>query len=484
MIESRGTVGVQAEREKLVYESDWLASRPFFYNLHTGHAGHNINDVIDFADLEFDPEGLNDYLDFGHCVFEHTPVKDVRLLRFSTRLWSGSGGLRVEHLADPTHEWWETSSTVDEVVEAAADVVSEAAQAAEGDVVVPTSGGLDSRFIHLLLSDRSRVRAFTYGVSDQPEHSQEVVKAAELARRLGLRWETVRLGEFHRYLDDWDALFGPSVHAHGMYQMEFYRKLAPRVAPDSLVISGAFGDSLAGYDDHTVAEIATLDRPDDLLSVLRFGHMCADSGASVFTSRREGWQRQLADEPLLRCELRPRVVALNRQQMPLFSYLYSVPQALGLKPRAPFTDARLAKLMLTLPWEARAERRWQRELFGRHGLDLESARLSYDWRNTLNLRAMRRIPLQPLDVKLLREVVKPEYVRWINRTVGPLGLPWEAFMRLGWTPGFRRTTSALRAAGLTDQRLPAYYAYLTLRPLQSLLRRRDEARSGKTGATR
>ena len=76
----------------------------------------------------------------------------------------------MEHLADPTHEWWETSSTVDEVVEAAADVVSEAAQAAEGDVVVPTSGGLDSRFIHLLLSDRSRVRAFTYGVSDKPEH--------------------------------------------------------------------------------------------------------------------------------------------------------------------------------------------------------------------------------------------------------------------------------------------------------------------------
>jgi hypothetical protein len=149
MSEPQQTTAPQANAETLVHESDWLASRPFFYNLRTCNASHNINHVIDFANLEFDPEGLNDYLDFGYCVFEHTPVKDVRLLRFSSRLWQGPTGLRIEQLADPAVGWLEKSSTVDEVLEVAAALVNDAAQAAEGDIVVPTSGGLDSRFIHL-----------------------------------------------------------------------------------------------------------------------------------------------------------------------------------------------------------------------------------------------------------------------------------------------------------------------------------------------
>jgi hypothetical protein len=466
-----------AAADTLVYQSDWLASEPFYYDLRSGRAGHHINDVIDFANLEFDYEGLNDYLDFGYCVFERTPVRGVSLLRHSSRLLSGPAGLRVEHLDDPTDEWFAQASTVDEVLETAAAVVNDGARDAAGDVVVPTSGGFDSRFIDLLVADRSRVRAFTYGVSDRPERSHDVVVAAELTRRLGLQWEIVPIGDFHRYLDDWDALYGPSVHAHGMYQMEFYHGVVPRVAPGSLVLSGAFGDTLAGVDDRMVAKVAVLERPDDLLQVFRYGSMCADSrAAAVFPSRRLGWQKLLDDEPRLRTELLPRVVAMMRQQSTLFSYMYTVPRALGLNAQAPFVNSDVARRMLTLPWEQRDERGWQRDVFARHDLDLENAGLTVDWRNTLNLRALRRVPLQPLDPVLLREIVKPEYVRWVNRNVGRLGLPWELLTRLGWTKGFRRGAKALRDAGLDDQRLPAYFAYLTLRPLEMLLRRRDQAR--------
>ena len=464
--------------ERLLYQSDWLGSRPCFYNLRNGRAGQCINDVIDLADLEFDPEGLNDYLDFGFCVFEHTPVKDVRLLRHSARLWAGPDGLRVEQLDDPTYEWFDGVSTVDEVVEAAAAAVNAAAQRATGDVVVPTSGGLDSRFINMLLTDRSRVRAFTYGLSDRPERSDEVVKAAELSRRLGFRWETVTLGEFHRHLDEWDDLFGPAMHAHGMYQMEFYREVARRVAPDSLVISGACGDTLAGGDDRIVSELPILDRPDDMLAWFRWAPMCADSTASVFPRSRDRWQRQIDDDPRLRTDFRARVVFLLRQQALFYSYLATVPAACGLPCATPLVEPELARLLLTLPWELRNRRLWQRDLFRRRGLDLEFADLPGDWRNTLNLRALRRVPLPPLDADLLREVVKPEYVRWANRNVGRLGLPWEAFVRLGRRRGFRRAVAGLQAAGLDDQRSPAYFAYLTLRPLEALLRRRDRARAG------
>ncbi len=476
MTQPKHTVPVASER--LIYESDWLASRPFFYNLRTGRASHAINEVIDFANLEFDPEGLNDYLDFGYCVFEHTPARDVRLLRHSARLWSGPQGLRVEYLDDPTAEWFERRSSVDEVLEIARAVVNQAAGSTHGDLVVPTSGGYDSRFINLLVEERARVRAFTYGISDRPQCSQEVVKAAELAGRLGLHWQSLPIGRFHRYLDDWDEQFGPAVHAHGMYQIEFYHALVPQIAPQSVLISGAYGDSMAGYDDHTVAEIDVLARPEQMLGVFRYGAMCADSRASRLTSSREGWQTRLEEEPRLRYDVRARLVELNRQQAALFSYLYLVPESLGLACCTPFTDPGLAQAMLALPWELRDRRRWQAALFRASGLDLEDVELGYDWRNTLNLRALRLVPLPPLDEGLLREIISPRYVRWVNRTAGRLGLPWELYVRSAWTPGLRRAAAALRALGLEDRRMPAYYAYLTLRPLEMLLRRRDRARDG------
>jgi len=466
--------------ERLVHESDWLASRPLFYHLRTGRSSHNINEVIDFAELEFDPEGLNDYLDFGFSVFEHTPVRDVRMLRYSSRLHSGPDGLRVEHLEDPAYAWLDGKSTVDEVLDLTRAKVDEAVAATRGDVVVPTSGGLDSRLIDLLVADRSRLRTFTYGVSDDPARSAEAVKAAELARRLGVPWELIPLGSFHRYLDDWDALFGVSTHAHGMYHLEFYRDVLSRVAEDSMLISGACGEWFAG-DDPEVRVIETLRGPDDLLEVFRYGRMCADSRQSRFRGERLGLRRLLEAQPRIRTEMLPRVFTVVRLRMALLSYLLTVPASLGLETRAPYLDIDLAMRMLTLPAEARLERRWEHEFFAANGVDLDAEKLTADHRNTLNFRAMREVPLQPLDEAVLREVVRPEYVRWINRNVGPLGLAWEAYWRLSWTPGFRRAVEAAQRRGLRQQRGPAYGAYLTLRPIERLLRRRDAAQQGDAG---
>ncbi len=463
----------------LVHESDWLASRPFFYNLRTGAAGHDINDVIDLDGLEFDPEGFNDYLDFGFSVFEHTPVRDVRLLRHSSRLWRDpDGSLRVEYLDDPAYPWLERRSTVPEVLDLAEARINEAAGEA-GDVVVPTSGGCDSRFINLLLRDTSRIRAFTYGVSDDPRRSTEAVKARELAHRLGLQWRLVPLGDFHEFLDDWDAMFGVSTHAHGMYHMEFYRRVLQWVPTGSHLLSGACGEWFEG-DDPEVRVIPTLRDPDDVYTVFRYGRLNADSAFSRFRSERLGAQRLLETEPRIRDEMLPRVFTVVRIRLTLLSYLLSVPAAFGLEPRAPFLDIDLAMRMLTLPDEMREERRWLYRYFAESGVDLEGISLPVDNRNTLNYRGMRRRPLRPLDPAVLREVVRPDYVRRVNLEVGKLGLTWEVLWRLGWTPGFRRTVKVTRRWGLTERRLTAYGAYLTLLPIEKLLRRRDAR--GRCGA--
>ncbi len=118
---------LEHQSETLVFESDWLASRPFFYNERTGRSGANINEVIDLVNVEIDPEGFNDYLDFGFSVFGRTPVRDVRMLRHSSRLWSGPSGLRVEHLPDPTLEGLEGQSSVEDVLGLASARINDAA---------------------------------------------------------------------------------------------------------------------------------------------------------------------------------------------------------------------------------------------------------------------------------------------------------------------------------------------------------------------
>jgi len=465
----------QAEAETLVFETDWLASTPFFYNERTGAASTDVNQVIDIADVEFDPEGFNDYLDFGFSVFGRTPVRHVRMLPPASRLLRGRGGLRVERLPDPAPEWLDRESTVDEVLEIIGERIAAATDATAGDIVVPTSGGCDSRLIDLLVPDRSRIRAFTYGVTDTPASSTEVVKARELARRLGIRWELVPLGWFHRYLDDWDHLFGVSTHAHGMYHIEFYRSIVPRVAPGSLLFTGACGEWFSG-DDPEVRVVEELKSPDDVLEVFRYGRMCGDSSMSHFTSTRQGAWEMLESDPLIRTEMLPRVYTVVRMRMVLLSYLMRVPASLGLHTRAPFLDIDVAMRLLTLPPRLRYERAWEHEYFARRGADIESLQLVSDHRNLLNFRGLRKVPLEPLDARLLGEVVKPEYVRRINRDVGPIGLPYEAMYRLSYRRGWGRGVEVLWKLGITDQRAAAYGAYLTLRPIQALLRRRDAAR--------
>jgi hypothetical protein len=324
------------------------------------------------------------------------------------------------------------------------------------------------------------VRAFTYGVSNPPERSIEAVKARELARRLGIRWELIPLGDFHRYFADWDALYGVSTHAHGMYGIEFYRGVAARVPPGTPVISGACAERFAGAD-RDVRTVTRLRDAADVRRLFRHAAMNADSRYSVFKSESLGAEQLLMDTQRIRSEILPRVFTIVRLRNVLISYLLSVPASLGLLPRAPYLDIELAMSMLTLPAEQRRDRRWQREFFARQGVDLESWSADADGRTTLNFLAMRRVPLMPLDVGLLREVVEPRYVRWINRNVGYLGLPSEALWRLNYKHGFRRAVKALAPTGIADSRLTAYCAYLTLKPIEALLQRRDLARRVRKG---
>ncbi|MDD3608051.1 MAG: hypothetical protein PHQ20_04680, partial [Candidatus Moranbacteria bacterium] len=90
-----------------IFKTDWLASRPVFYNEKTLKISYNINDVIDYKNLEFHSEGFNNFLDFGYSVFGQTPIKNVKFLRHSSEIFVKNGKLKIAKHPDPVIKWFE-----------------------------------------------------------------------------------------------------------------------------------------------------------------------------------------------------------------------------------------------------------------------------------------------------------------------------------------------------------------------------------------
>jgi len=475
----RGTdavAGDAAGGATLLFESDWLGSRPVYYNEMTGAASHAINDVVDFANVEFDPEGFNAYLGTGFSVFGHTVVRGVRVLPPSTRLWRESdGSLRLEEVPLDLVNRIEQRRSEDEVIDILRARVQAAEAAAEGEIVIPTSGGYDSRLLNLMVAEPARVRSFTFGPSRRQWDSVEVVRARALAELIGSRWEQIPVGCYHTYLDAWDDVFGPALHAHGMYQMEFYEQVRDRVAGGNLLFSGLFGDWIEGKGDAWAPAVAC---PHDVRNVVFTFNQKADIRAS-----RIPWTGELAEQyyETMRDDLRRhrlRCVEAVRFRMGILHYLVRVAELYGFVVDTPYLDVDVAAAMLGLSDERRSHRAWVVDYLRSRGAYFDKD-IGGNPDYSLFWPAMRRQPLRPLDEAVLDEVVEPDYVRWINRTVSWRGAWYEAYHLVGERRGFRRAAGWLDRHGLRQCRLDAYFAYMTLRPIERLIRKRDAARRGE-----
>lgn len=460
----------------LLFESDWLGSRPVYYNEVTGTASRAINDVIDFANAEFDAEGFNAYLGTGFSVFGHTVVRDVRVLPPSTRLWrENDGSLRLEKVPLDLMSRIERRRSEDEVVEMLRARVQAAETAAEGEIVIPTSGGYDSRLLNLMVAEPARVRSFTFGPSRRQWDSVEVVRARALAELIGSRWERIPVGYYHTYLDPWDDAFGPALHAHGMYQMEFYEQVRSRVAGGNLLFSGLFGDWIEGKCDTWARPVAA---PSEVRNVVFTFNQKADIRAS-----RIPWTGELAEQyyEATRDDFehhRLRCVEAVRFRMGILHYLVRVAELYGFVVDTPYLDIDVAAAMLSLSDERRSHRAWVTDYFRSCGAYSDNE-IGGNADYSLFWPVMRRQPLRPLDETLLAEVVRPDYVRWVNRTVSWRGAWYEAYHLVGERRGFRRAAGWLDRHGLHQCRLDAYFAYLTLRPIERLIQKRDAARRGE-----
>jgi hypothetical protein len=246
------------------------------------------------------------------------------------------------------------------------------------------------------------------------------------------------------------------------------------------LLSGIIGDAWAGS-----VKIHEIVGPDDLLYLGYTHGMNADSRHCIFQAHNELKEKYFcANGSMLRHE-KFRVVEAMRFKIILLSYLMRVPAYYGLRPWSPYLDRNIALAMLNLPAERRIGRKWQTDFFKTHKMYFEHSILFKDRHNTLNLQAMESHEFEPLNVGLLKEVLRPSYVEGINRIVLNSGKSLLS-KRIRSYPAslfsfFPKLNSLplrwnLHDYTLANQENRAYCEYLTIKPIENLIKQRNWAR--------
>ncbi len=452
---------------EIKFETDWLASKPVFYNELTKKVSYNINDVIDYKNLQFHPEGFNNYLDFGYSVFQQTPIDGVKFLRHSSVLFKTDDEIKIIELPDPMEMYLNLDINEIDVINLVKNSVIKYEASTDDKLIIPTSGGFDSRLLNLFVSEKSRISSYTYGISDFQNNSKEVVFARQLSKILGTKWSQIKLGNFTNYLDEWDSIFGISTHAHGMYHIEFYNAIADELDVSKCsVLSGIIGDIWAGS-----LEIQELKSSNDLVNLSYSHGINANSSFSKFKNVKS----TLKDEyfKINKTKLKNpkiRIVEAMRLKIILLSYLITIPESIGFKVWTPFLDLEIAMSMLSINESRRKNRIWQKNLFERNNIALELFNLNFSTENSLDLQGLIKNPVPLLDTSLMEELIEPSYIKWINYNINQNSKFWITYNLLSKLPKFN---SLVKRFGFLDKRIEAYNAYCTLKPIENILKKRN-----------
>ena len=393
------------------YTSDWLNSRTIYYNIRTHCISDNINELIDPNHVVLHPEGLCNYLQYGYSVYGQTPIEEIKFLGHDQKVYKDpEGRLIIEQLDDPFDDLLGIESDPSEIIEQMDALVNE--QVSKNDyVIVPTSGGFDSRFIDSVIHDKEKVHAFTFGISKIPSESLEVVYAKKLCEITGLQWDEIVLGDYIRLIDEWDSIFGISTHSHGMYQMEFYSKIKNKIS-EGAVFSGIFGDIWAGNWD-----FPDITSPDGLFQLGKSYVEHVDTNLCLMKSNNEIRDKFFEEHKHKLMDRNWRVLEAGRKKIILISYLMRIPEHYGYTAWSPFLNKDLVAKMLNMDWNLKAGRKWQVDYFRKQNLLIGELGLECDNKNFLNSYALLKNPPKKLNVKLLGTVIKQDYIEYINKQI-------------------------------------------------------------------
>lgn len=411
---------VYFDGEDIFVENDWLGSIPIFYN-----ESNVIVSTLSLKTLtykEIHPEGLANFVEFGYSILEQTPFKEVKFMRYYSRLVINKDGITIQYKEDPVLKTDLFNNKSDEVTvfNKIKKYVSEVEAKTNDEIILPTSGGYDSRLLNICVDDKSRIRSYTYGISDDQSLSFEVVHAKKISEILGTQWEQIKLGEFDQYICDWFNLFGVSTHLHGMYHIEFYKKILEKhkFKEKATFLSGIVGDAWAGK-----VNVGAIDNFNEVTK-LAYSHGANADIRQLLVQYNYALRNNFfyEHEKYLGNE-KVRIVFLIRFKIILISYLVIVPEYFGFPVWTPYLNFNIVVEMLNLPEERRLDRAWQKDIFKKYSLDLESMNLTKDYSNSLNYQAYINDEFEPLDIQLMSKYFSEEYLEKINYVMSKKSIP-------------------------------------------------------------
>jgi hypothetical protein len=461
-----------------LYLNDWCGSSPIFYKKQSfeiigGHLKPPQPKPIDKVGLYF-------YLSAGYCIYGKTPYHEISYLRpnqsiENKELVDGN----ITYLRNLVNRKTASSQAALNLIE---EWIKEFEESTSGKIVIPLSGGLDSRLLISFIKDKSRIEAFTYGQSLNQSKSNEVKIAESLSRKLNFNWNHVELKNYSSYTENWLNKWGASSHAHGMYQMQFYSKISEKVPKGSYVLSGIIGDLLAGSLNNS-----RIDSPIDILKL----DLSRDMNAQSLTNSIFNDSDEVAINNFLNDEFSQYKEFLNNKRAldlltiqnknMLLRYLVEVPRWYGLNSTSPFLDENIGLNMLCIDENLRYNREWQKSYLKDVGLadsDLGKTGLYY---NTLNFL---EINSKNVDLNLLTNLdFIPNFndqLQTIRSGMSKLqSIKYKVFMELAQNRIFnfigRSFLRLIKKSYING--LQKYNIYLTLIPLSYIERGAGESKN-------
>lgn len=453
---------IELTESSIIIKNDWLGSIPLFYNTEDklvstipqfckSNSILNLKEVVNFCDI-------------GFSILGNTLIENVKYLEYNSTLELSSSEVKVNSNFDYALQELLIDDYQDEKssLKYIGNYLNEAITDFDGDIIVPTSGGLDSRLILSLISPRKKaqINCYTYGVNKQQKNSFEVVYASEICRKLGLNWKQIKLQNIYNWIPQWYKIFGFSTHLHGMYQIDFFHRiLNNKLHYNPILISGIVGDAWAGSINYSGASNLNFKK-------MAYSHnLCLDRKLFVENLTREISNIEIidADFDLYMKNDRLKVLYTIRTKMILLSYLMTLPEYFGVPAVSPFLNFKVVKSMLMIKPERRKNRQWQREYFNTIGLDIENLKLKVSKLNSLSVDLVDGHAFEKLSSNLLSVYFKSEMIEDINqKLLNPFYID-KFFAKSEKIPIWRRI---LKILGIVNPIKQALINYSILKPIE------------------
>jgi len=400
----------------IIIENDWLGSIPVYYHEKKRIISTNINLITNNCNkTELHSEGTNNYLEFGFSILEQTPIKNIKFLRYYSSLIVKSSKIEIDYKKDVAIEYIDKKTNVETVLNDIQTYVQNVENITSGEIIIPTSGGYDSRLLNGMISNKKRITSFTYGISQKQKDSYEVVKAEKVSKNLKTKWKFISLGKFNEYYQKWYEAYGPAIHLHGMYHIEFYKKISEHVQKPASWLSGIIGDAWSGKFD-----IPKVKTTDDLINIGYVHSIGYPVKYSLLPKQNSIRQNFINTNKDYLKNAQYRIITAMRFKIILLAYLMSLPDYFGFASWTPMLNLKHAVSMLNLPNSERNNRKWQTDFFKKNNIYIENEELQYNKNNDLNATGLKNFVIPEIDCEALQKIIQKKALIKLNKQYSKL----------------------------------------------------------------